>query len=234
MLGRVFTAVPAAGSGIRMGLGYSKAYVDVAGRPLLTRTIQSLMASPFIDVVTCAVRTDETDLCQKEVVSRYGLDDRVVVAPGGDQRQQTVMKLLEAAPAGRDLVLIHDGARPLVSPHLIEAVLTTAATWGAAISALPVTDTVKASDDGGETVSETLDRSRMYRVQTPQAFHRDLIVAAHRRALKEGWQVTDDASMVERMGETVRLVEGDPRNLKVTTLEDLEYVRWVVESAWGE
>jgi 2-C-methyl-D-erythritol 4-phosphate cytidylyltransferase len=214
-----------------MGLGYSKAYVELTGRPMLTRTIESLLASPFIDRVTCAVRPDETGLCRKEVVEKYGLGEKVDVMAGGEQRQHTVLKLLESSSPERDLVLIHDGARPLVSPHLIEQVLTAASNWGAAIAALPVTDTVKTTDDGGETVSGTLDRARIYRVQTPQAFHRDVIMAAHRRALKEGWEATDDASMVERMGEPVRMVAGEERNIKVTTLENLEYVRWILESS---
>jgi len=230
MLGRVYTAVPAAGSGLRMGLGYSKAYVDVMGRPLLTNTLQALLASPFIDEVTCAVRPDETGLCQKEVVVKYGLADEVTVIAGGLERQNTVEKLLDAIPNGKDIVLIHDGARPLVSVRLIEEVLTQTAQWGAAVVAVPVVDTVKSSLDGGETVAKTVDRSILHLVQTPQAFHRDVITAAHRRARKEAWEITDDASAVERMGETVRIVMGDPMNIKITTLEDLELCRWVLES----
>lgn len=231
MLGRVFTAVPAAGSAIRMGLGYSKAYVDVAGKPLLARTIEALFKSPFVDRVSVAVRPDEVALCRGEIVAKFGHEDRVEVLAGGDERQQTVSRLLEAVPPERDLVLIHDAARPLVSEKLIREVLTAAAEWGAALAALPITDTVKETSDGGETVSGTVDRARFYRAQTPQAFHRDLIAAAHRRALKEGWEVTDDASLLEQMGHTVRIVQGEERNIKITTLDDLELVRWIIQSS---
>ncbi len=231
MLGRVYTAVPAAGSAIRMGLGYSKAYVDVAGKPLLARTIASLLASPFIDKLTVAVRPDEVALASGEIVGKLNLQGRVEIIGGGEERQQTVEKLLAAAPPERDLILIHDGARPLISEKLIHEILEAAAEWGAAIPAIPITDTIKESTDGGETVSGTMDRSRLYRAQTPQAFHRDLIISAHRRARKEGWEVTDDASIMEQMGHEVRIVAGEERNIKITTLDDLELVRWIIQSS---
>ena len=230
MLGRVYTAVPAAGSAIRMGLGYSKAYMDVMGEPLLARTVKSLLASPFIDQLTVAVRPDEVHIAAGKIVDKLDLADKVRVIEGSDQRQKTVDNLLAAAPPERDLVLIHDGARPLVSERLIQEVLEAAAEWGAAIAALPVTDTIKESRDGGKTVSGTVDRTRLYRAQTPQAFHRDIIVSAHRRARKEGWEVTDDASLIEQMGHEVRIVEGEERNIKITTLDDLELVRWIIQS----
>ena len=230
MLGRVDSVVPAGGSAIRMGLGYSKAYVDVAGKPLIARTVESLLASPFIDRLTVAVRPDEVALAGGEIVEKLGLADKVKVIAGGEKRQQTVDILLAAAPPERDLVLIHDGARPLVSEKLIHEVLEAAAKWGAAIAAIPITDTLKESTDGGETVSGTVDRTRLYRAQTPQAFHRDLIVSAHRRARKERWEVTDDASLIEQMGHEIRIVTGGARNIKTTTLDDLELVRWIVQS----
>ena len=230
MLGRVFTAVPAAGSGIRMGLGYSKAYADVAGKPVLALTIEALLASPFIDHVTVAAKPGEEDLCRREVVDRFGLSDKVTIIAGGEERQHTIMNLLSAAPPERDLVLIHDGARPLVSTRVIHDTLEAAVKWGAAIAATPMADTVKESLDGGETAARTVDRSTLYRAQTPQVFHKDLIATAHRRALKEGWEVTDDASLIEQMGHDVRLIEGDERNFKVTTLDDLELVRLIVQA----
>jgi 2-C-methyl-D-erythritol 4-phosphate cytidylyltransferase len=213
-----------------MGLGYSKAYVDLDGTPLLGWTLRALLASPFIDRVAAAVKPDEVDLCEREVVAKTGLLDSVLVLEGGERRQDTVWNLLKQVPPDRDLILIHDGARPLVSIRVIHDVLETAAKWGAAIAAVPLSDTVKESTDGGETASLTLDRKRLFRAQTPQAFHRDLIITAHRRARKEGWAVTDDASLIEQLGHVVRLVMGDVRNIKVTTLEDLELVRWIIRS----
>lgn len=230
MLGRVFTAVPAAGAGIRMGLGYSKTYVELAGMPLLAWTLKALLESPFVDRITAACQPEETDLCQREVIVKAGLQDRVSVIEGGKNRQESVLNLLNSAPHDRDLILIHDGVRPLVKTSLIHDVLEAAAKWGAAMAAVPLTDTVKFSADGGETVKNTLDRSNLFSAQTPQAFHRDLIVMAHRRARKEGWSVTDDASLVEHLGHEVRLVKGDVRNIKVTTLDDLDLVRCIIQS----
>jgi len=213
-----------------MGLGYSKAYVDVAGVPLLARTVTSLLKSPFIDRLTVAVRPDEVTLAGSEILGKAGLKDRVTVIGGGEERQQTVEKLLAAAPPERDLILIHDGARPLVSENLIGEVLKAGLRWGAAIAAVPVTDTLKESGDGGETVLRTIERANLYRAQTPQVYHRDLLLAAHRWAREEGCEVTDDAALLERMGRKVRIVTGEERNIKITTLEDLELVRWIIQS----
>ena len=230
MRGRVLTIVPAAGSAVRMGLGYSKAYLEIGGRPLLARTLESLLRCQHIDRVVTAVRPDEVDLCRREVVEKHGLGDRVEVIGGGAERNHTVWELLNRVPAERDLVLVHDGARPFPSEHLVSEVLSAAVQWGAALAAVKATDTVKVSEDQGETVSSTLDRDRVWLAQTPQAFHRDLIFAAHRRARKEDITVTDDATLVEMTGHPVRIVRGDTRNIKITTLEDLELARWILES----
>lgn len=230
MLGRVYTAVPSAGSAFRMGLGYSKAYVDLAGKPLIVRTVESLLKSPFVDMVTVAVKPDEVTMARMEIIEKTGHAGDVRIIGGGTERQQTVLKLLEAAPPERDIVLIHDGARPMISENLVQEVLEAAVEWGAAIAAIPVADTLKESKDGGETVLTTVSRAGLYRAQTPQAFHRDIILSAHRRARKEEWEVTDDASLVEQMGRRVRIVKGEERNMKITTLEDLELVRCIFQS----
>ena len=230
MRGRIYTIVPAAGSAVRMGLGYSKAYLDITGLPLLTRTLKALLNNDHLDMVTAAVRPDEVDLCKREVIKKYRLEDQVTIIGGGDERQQTVWELLSGIPADRDIVLVHDGARPFVAGQLVNEVLSAAVKWGAAIAALPATDTVKLSEDSGETVSSTLSRKSVYLVQTPQAFHRDVLIAAHRRARKENYQVTDDSSLVEWNGHPVRIVPGDPGNIKITTLEDLEHAKWILSS----
>jgi len=213
-----------------MGLGYSKAYLDLSGLPLLTRTLRALLQNDHLDTITAAVRPDEVDLCRREIVEKYGLDDQVFIMGGGEERQQTVWEMLSVIPADRDIVLIHDGARPFVTPHLVSEVLSAAVQWGAAVAALPATDTVKLSQDDGETVSSTLPRENVYLVQTPQAFHRDVLIAAHRRARKESYQSTDDSSLIEWNRHPVRIVPGDPGNIKITALEDLEHARWILSS----
>jgi len=216
-----------------MGLGYSKAYLDISGRPLLARTLGALLGNDHLDRITAAVRPDETDLCRREIVEKYGLEGQVEVIGGGEERQHTVWELLAGIPVDRDIVLIHDGARPFVTPRLINEVLTAAVQWGAAVAALPATDTVKLSKDMGETLSSTLPRENVYLIQTPQAFHRDVLTAAHRRARKENYQSTDDSSLVEWNRHPVRIIPGDPGNIKITTLDDLEHARWILENQDG-
>lgn len=230
VIGRVHAIVPAAGSGNRMGLGYSKVFVDLEGVPLLVWTLRALFRSPLIDRVTVAVRPEEVGFCEGEIIAGGGFSDKVAVVGGGAERQQTVVKLLNEAPADCGLVLIHDGARPFVKPSLIREVLEGAREWGAAVAGLEMSETVKESDDGGVTVQRTLERARLYSVQTPQAFHRDLILGAHKRAGEEGWQATDDAALVERFGGAVRIVRGDVWNIKLTTPQDLELARWILRS----
>jgi 2-C-methyl-D-erythritol 4-phosphate cytidylyltransferase len=226
LAGRVFAAVPAAGMGTRMGLGYSKAYLAVEGVPLLARALHALLACPAIDRVWAAVRPDELDLCRSEVLKKWDLSSRVTLVAGGEERQDTVGELLRHAPPDRGLVLVHDGARPFPSRDLVLRVLTAAEGAGAAVAALPASDTVKLSGDG-RTVARTVDRGTVWLAQTPQAFHRDIVAGAYRRAHKEGFRGTDDASLVEWAGHEVALVPGERGNIKVTTPEDLAFAGWM-------
>ncbi len=230
MKGRVFTIVPAAGSALRMGLGYSKAYLDVLNVPLLARTLKALLDSTLVDSIITAVRPTETDLCRREILEKYDLGDRVEVIGGGEHRQQTVAALLDRMIPGKDLILVHDGARPFVSPLLIKEVLEAAVMWGGAVPAVSATDTVKISEDLGQTVTSTLDRKKIFMAQTPQAFQKEVLIAAHKKAKKTGFMGTDDASLVEWAGYPVRIVPGDRGNIKVTTLDDLEMCRWIISS----
>jgi 2-C-methyl-D-erythritol 4-phosphate cytidylyltransferase len=209
----------AAGSGERLGAGRPKAFVVLAGRPMLEWSLDALRAAGIEDVVVAAppeaVGADGTLVAGGDVVA---LDERVRVVPGGVTRSASVRAALAAAPPGD--VVVHDAARPLVTPDHFTAALEALAGADCAIAAAPVTDTVKEAGPD-RLVSATLDRSRLWAVQTPQAFRR----AALERALAVGDDVlaraTDDAWLVERTGGTVRVVESTPANLKVTTPFDL-------------
>jgi 2-C-methyl-D-erythritol 4-phosphate cytidylyltransferase len=142
------------------------------------------------------------------------------LVPGGADRQASVCAGLAAAPVETDVVLVHDGARPLVTPEIVNAAIRVAATEGAAVVAVPVTDTIKVADVD-DRVAETPPRGRLWAAQTPQAFRAGWLRAAHARALADGFRGTDDSSLVERMGRPVRLVPGSPENLKITTTADL-------------
>ena len=214
---RAAAVVPAAGRGERLGGGTPKPFVMLRGRPLLQYALITLQQIPQIEAIAVAVAGDVMPRA-REIVRRARLS-KVAVVPGGPDRQASVKCGLDALPPGPDLVLVHDGARPLLSPALASAVLAAAARHGAATAALPVSETVKRGEDGW--VRETLDRGSLHRIQTPQAFHRALLVRAHEVARRQGFRGTDDAILVERLGDPVRLVAGDPANLKVTVPEDL-------------
>ncbi len=214
---RAAAVIPAAGRGERLGGATAKPFVMLCGRPMLQYALTALEQVSQIETVAVVVASDAVPRAW-EIVRRTRLSNAAVVL-GGPDRQASVKCGLDALPPGPDLVLVHDGARPLLSPALASAVLAAAARDGAATAALPVTETVKRGEDGW--VRETLDRGSLHRIQTPQAFKRALLVRAHDAAMREGFRGTDDAVLVERLGERVRLVGGDPANLKVTVPDDL-------------
>ena len=211
---RAAAVVVAGGSGTRMGSDVRKQYLDLLGQPVLLWAVRAFLEHPGVDATVVVLPpADAAD----PPPWLAGLAVRLV--GGGAERGDSVRNGLEAVPDGTELVLIHDGARPLVSREVIDRVLR-GARRGGAVPAVPATDTLKESDaDGG--VVRTLDRTRIRHVQTPQGFPLGQIRDAHRRARDEGWVGTDDASFMERFGFPVRLVEGAPENLKITRPLDL-------------
>jgi 2-C-methyl-D-erythritol 4-phosphate cytidylyltransferase/2-C-methyl-D-erythritol 2,4-cyclodiphosphate synthase len=215
---RVGAVVPAAGRGERFGGTVPKALTPLRGRPLVRYSLDVLQAVREVETIVVVVPAESVGAVQA-LVRDAGLDKISAVVPGGQDRQASVRAGLSALPPGPDLVLVHDGARPFVSAALVRAVLIAAARDGGATAAIPVNETVKSADAGW--VQATLDRSQLYRVQTPQAFGRALLETAHTTASRDGFRGTDDASLVERLGHRVRLVPGSPSNVKVTVPEDL-------------
>lgn len=210
-------ALGAVGDGGR-GIGSGKLFLPLAGRPILRWTLEALHASPAIEAVWVAAPPGrETEL--SAILEGWGLEQTYVVE-GGESRQESVRRLVEALPPSVEWVVVHDGARPLVDPSLVERVLAAALRDGAAACGLPVHETVKRVASTALVV-ETVDRDGLWTVQTPQVFRRELLLEAHRRALADGTSVTDDAGLLERMGHPVRMVPGSPANLKVTTPDDL-------------
>jgi 2-C-methyl-D-erythritol 4-phosphate cytidylyltransferase len=202
-----------AGGSTRMG-GVDKLLAPLAGRPLLARTLDPFADSPAVQAIVVVASAANAAAIEALVCGRAKM--RAVVL-GGERRRDSVRAGL-AALADCDLVLVHDGARPLVTADLIDSVLRAAAETGAALCAVPVSDTVKRANAAG-LVESTLRREHLWLAQTPQAFRRDILLRAHEEL--EG-DFTDDAAMVEALGLPVRIVMGSARNLKVTTPEDLE------------
>jgi len=215
--------IVAAGSGTRMA-GLDKLFTEVAGRPMLAHAIAPFEECELVGRIVLVLAAEKV-LRGRELVEAQAFSKVRNVVAGGVQRQDSVRLGLDAL-GDCDYVAVHDGGRPLVSAALIGRGLAAAREAGAAAPALRIADTVKEADDGG-FVGRTLDRSRLWAVQTPQVFRYELLLRAHREVTQD---VTDDTAMVEALGEPVRLFEGERRNLKVTTAEDLEWVKWVLEA----
>lgn len=215
---RCAALVAAAGSSSRMG-GINKLFEPLEGVPVLVRTLTALQMANRVDEIIVATR--EEDLVEISRLCRdYGITKCTKVVRGGESRGHSV--LLAALEAGEDidLLAVQDGARPLVTPELIDRTIAAAAKCGAAAPAVPVKDTIK-SVGQGNTVTQTLDRSILRAVQTPQVFDGALLKAALQNALEHQLPITDDCSAVEQLGKAVLLVDGDEENLKITTPIDL-------------
>lgn len=217
--------IVAAGSASRMG-GIDKVMAELKGEPMVLRTVRAFQQSDVIRSVVIVTRQDLIDtiskLCQD-------MDKVCAVVAGGSSRQESVAAGLKALPQGTALVAVHDAARPLISQAVIDRTVRAAHTYGAAAPAIPVKDTVKVVNGG--IVSATPDRSKLRAVQTPQVFDLALLRGALEKARKDSAEVTDDCSAVERVGMSVKIVEGDERNLKVTTPIDLQIARLILEEA---
>lgn len=217
---KAYAVILAGGSGRRMGLTENKIFLTLSGVPAIIRAI-----APFTGFCAGAVvvsRREDMDEMQG-LIARYHLNRFVAaVVPGGDTRQGSVKNGLAALPDDADIVLIHDGARALVTDEVIRRAMESAEEKGSGIAAVKVTDTVKRADASG-VVLETLNREELYAMQTPQAFRKEIILRAHKIAEEKGVDATDDAALLELAGEPVYLSLGDKENLKLTTPEDIAF-----------
>jgi 2-C-methyl-D-erythritol 4-phosphate cytidylyltransferase len=212
---RAAAVVVAGGSGTRLGGAVRKQYLELAGDPVLLRAVRPFVAHPSIEAVVVVLPADDA-----ASPPAWLTDLGVTVVAGGAERGDSVWNGLQALPADVDRVLVHDGARPLVTAGVIDRVLRACGECGA-IAAVPVTDTIKQVDEQGR-ITGTPDRSRLWQAQTPQGFPRAALVSAYALARAKGVLATDDAAVYERFAGPVRVVLGSPHNLKVTRPGDLE------------
>lgn len=219
----VGAVVVAAGEGRRMG-GVRKQYLPLAGRPVLEWSLRAFLDHPGVSVVVAVLPPEDV-----ATPPAWLRDLPVELAAGGRERADSVRSGLERLPAGTATVLVHDGARPLVSREVVDRVLAGAAR-GAVLPVVPVSDTVKEVDPRGR-VERTVDRANLRLAQTPQGFPLEALRRAHARALREGWAVTDDALLFERCGWPVRVVEGAAENLKITGPSDLSLAERLLRGA---
>ena len=214
--------IPAAGMGKRMGASINKQYLQLDGMPIVAHTLSVFDQSPLIDAIYLVIPANEIPYCQQHVVEACGFCKVKAIVPGGKERHDSVLNGLIAMReyvAADDVVLIHDGVRPLVTESMLKESISTARLHDGAVVAVPVKDTIKTVN--GDIITGTPPRESLWQAQTPQSFRFGKIFAAYQSAVTDGFSGTDDASILEKSGGEVHVIMGDYRNIKITTPEDL-------------
>ena len=212
--------IAAAGTGKRMGSSIPKQYLKIGGEPILLKSVRAFCDNKEIDWIVVVTNGDYIQACL-EMKDRYGLDKIQAVIEGGEERQDSVYRAIveiDCLCPEIEYVLVHDGARPFVRQETINAVLEAAEEKGAAVACVPVKDSIRQEKDGE---SANLPRQRLYAVQTPQGFQKEILRKAYEQAFADGYYGTDDATLAERIGQSVALVRGTYDNIKITTREDM-------------
>jgi 2-C-methyl-D-erythritol 4-phosphate cytidylyltransferase len=218
----VTAVIVAAGKGTRMGPGVDKLFLEVCGRPIIAHTWAAFNSCPDIDHVVLVIRTDlQTEF--ENLAKSCGFTKPYTFAAGGAERQNSVWNGLLRVPPQTDIVAIQDGARPCTTHKIIADCIAAAREMGAAVSAQRVTDTLKEADEN-RTISRHLDRSKLWSVQTPQVFKKQIIKKALEEALKQRVVITDDTAACEFIGQPVKLVESTTPNPKATSPADIPYL----------
>lgn len=218
----ISAVIPAAGIGKRMQTVYGdtrKQFIKIHGKPVLFYTLLPFQRSSLIDEIILVCEKEWRGYIESEIVSAFELSKVKQIVIGGEQRQDSVLNGFRTV-TGHGIVVIHDAARPMVTGDMIQRSVEACDQYGAAIVAVSVKDTIKTSDEK-QCVGLTVDRSKLWQVQTPQCFEHSLLVNAFRKAYDDRFYGTDESSLVERTGHKVKIVEGDYRNIKITTPEDV-------------
>lgn len=218
-MGKNCAIIVAAGKGTRMGKGINKLFLKIKDKPLLAYTLEAFEKNKYIDSIILVSAKNEVEYCRSEIVLKYSISKVKKIVCGGENRQQSVLNGLNATKEC-DIVLIHDGARPFVSHKIICDGIKYASIYGACACGVKPKDTIKVKNDVGFS-DYTLDRNKLFCVQTPQSFKRDIIINAHKDIINKDISVTDDTMVVEICGYNVFLYEGSYTNIKMTTPDDL-------------
>jgi 2-C-methyl-D-erythritol 4-phosphate cytidylyltransferase len=224
---KVGVVIPAAGFGKRMGAKYNKQFLTMAGLPILAHTIKVFQLSAYvIEIVVVGAGNDIFHIT--EIVNNQKFDKVSAIPIGGSQRQDSVLIGVQALSSAIQRVVVHDGARPLLTLEHLNRFLENSEGFPAAITAIPVKDTIKRITETG-LVAETPPRDFLRAVQTPQVFEMVLLEKVHKTAAEQGYYGTDDASLLEWQGYPVTVLEGYPENIKITTPEDLWLAEYIIE-----
>jgi 2-C-methyl-D-erythritol 4-phosphate cytidylyltransferase len=222
-LDKLIAILPCAGFSTRMGGNVSKQFLDINGKPLIAYTLRVFQEHPAVGQIVLVLREEDVLWCQKHVVQRFHLNKTSLLVCGGPRRQDSVLQGLLAINVLPELILVHDGARPLVSREIVDRTIESAEVKGSGVAGVPVKDTIKQTDDQG-CVIHTLNRDALWQVQTPQVFPGRALLEAYLEGRRKDYAVTDDAALMEKAGHPVHMVWGAYDNIKVTTQEDLVFV----------
>lgn len=203
-----------------MGRDYNKQYIQLEAQPIVAHTIKVFEEMDCINEIILVVGAGEVEFLKKSIIEVYGFQKVSAIVEGGLERRDSVYNGLKAVSQDCSIVLIHDGARPLITKDIIEESIIVAKEYGACIAAVPVKDTIKISNDNMEVI-HTPKRDNLWSVQTPQTFQYDLILEAYNHQQPKDSTATDDAMILEALGHTVKIIHGSYNNIKITTPEDL-------------
>jgi 2-C-methyl-D-erythritol 4-phosphate cytidylyltransferase len=221
--------IVAAGAGRRMGGGRAKQFREISGIPIIIHTLRRFDECERVAASVVVLPRDECEEF-RALAEKHGIRKRARAVAGGETRGESVLRGLQALAADEvEIVAVHDGVRPFVRAEEIDRTVREAEDFGAAILAVPSTDTVKEVEGG--RILRTLERARLWRAQTPQCFRYDLLRRAYELASSDGLDATDDSALVERAGATVRVVEGGAHNIKITTPQDFALAEVIVQSS---
>jgi 2-C-methyl-D-erythritol 4-phosphate cytidylyltransferase len=219
-MSRVTALIPAAGAGRRMGKSVAKQFLPLGDKPLLAHTLLAFQRAPEIDEIIPILSKEDREHCLRDIIERYGITKVRTLVAGGRERQDSVMNGLLKLEPDASIVLVHDGVRPFVTHAMIRESVDLARKGECVAVGVPVKDTVKEVDDQG-MVRHTLERSRLWAIQTPQTFPVNALKRAYEECFKHKVYGTDDATLVERTGGRVRVIMGSYENIKITTPGDL-------------
>lgn len=228
MASNLRVVIAAAGQGSRMKTRLNKQFILLKAHPVLAYCLDFFEKQDMVDEIVVVTSEKELDYCQREIVNKYRYRKVSAVLPGGKERQDSVWEGLKYLSPDTEFVAVHDGARPLLSSDVLRRLLSAAQEWGAAIPGVASKDTLKMVDKDS-FVRQTIDRSMVYSIQTPQVFRYSELREAYRLAWEENYYATDDAALFEKYIGRVKLVAGDYNNIKITTPEDLMIARSLLE-----
>jgi len=219
-MSKVTAIIPAAGMGKRMGKAMSKQFLTLGDKPMLAHTLLVFQGAPEIDEIIPVLSKEDMEGCLHDVIERYQITKVKTLVVGGKERQDSVLHGLQKIGKDTAVVLVHDGVRPFVTPDMISEAVGLAKKGECVAVGVPIKDTIKEVDDK-KIVRRTLERGKLWAIQTPQVFPVKILRRAYEESSKQKIYGTDDATLVERAGGTVRVIMGSYENIKITTPEDL-------------